>query len=164
MPDPMIEEDPQAGVFLPWKLALNRPLVLPQSKRKIPFEDYEVGRWSPASRTHRTRSFDSLADWYAEGDVLEVRIPWTMLGYTDPSTLRVWDYPYEVGGIRAVKVEGLRVYPTSQPRPDLDTESGAPRILLGGLGRADLSRAKEEELRGDARGFDTYDQVATPPR
>ncbi|MDP9481016.1 MAG: HAMP domain-containing protein, partial [Actinomycetota bacterium] len=31
MPDPSIEEDPQAGVFLPWKLALNRPLTLPQS-------------------------------------------------------------------------------------------------------------------------------------
>jgi hypothetical protein len=29
-------------VFLPWMLALNRSLVLPQSKRRIPFEEYEA--------------------------------------------------------------------------------------------------------------------------
>jgi len=53
--------------------------------------------------------------------VLEVRIPWTMLGYTDPSTLRVWDYPYETNGIEAVRSEELRVYPAvraeSETRP-----------------------------------------------
>lgn len=56
--------------------------------------------------------FFSLADWYARGNVLEVRIPWTMLGYTGPSTLRVWDYPYRANGLEAVEVKGLRVYPT----------------------------------------------------
>lgn len=43
MPDPTIEPDPKAGEFLPWRLALNRPLTLPQSGRKIPFQDYETG-------------------------------------------------------------------------------------------------------------------------
>jgi len=28
--------------------------------------------------------FDSLADRYTEGDVLATRIPWRMLGFTDP--------------------------------------------------------------------------------
>ncbi len=110
--DPVIEKDPQKGVFLPWKLALNRPLTLPQTERKIPFEDYEVGVMKPGITDPSDPAYDSLADWYAEGDVLEVRIPWTMLGFTDPSSLKVWDYPYKANEIKSVVADELRIYPS----------------------------------------------------
>ena len=165
MPGPTIEEDPQAGVFLPWKLALNRPLVLPQSKRKIPFEDYEVGLMRPGVTDPSDPSFDSLADWYAEGDVLEVRIPWTMLGYTDPSTLRVWDYPYEAEGIEAVKADRLRVYPTLRNPGQTSQEEVDP---LGyswrGWDQPTYHERKKESYGTMREAFDTYDRVATPPR
>ena len=165
MPDPVIEEDPRAGVFAPWKLALNRPLTLPQSKRKIPFEDYEVGRMEPGITDPSDPSFDSLADWYVEGDVLEVRIPWTMLGYTDPSTLRVWDYPYEVNGIRAVKVDDLRVYPTVREPGETSTEEVNP---LGygweGWDVPTYHERKKKSYEAMREALDTYNRVATPPR
>lgn len=113
MPDPTIEPDPRAGVFLPWMLALNRPLDLPQTGREIPFEQYEAGRMEPGITDPSSPEYDSLADWYAEGDVLEVRIPWTFLGFTDPSRLEVWDYPYETNGIEATDSDGIRIYPTT---------------------------------------------------
>ncbi|MBD0259985.1 MAG: hypothetical protein ICV83_30065, partial [Cytophagales bacterium] len=62
---------------------------------ETPFEEYVVGKMQPGISDPRDPRYNSLADWYAEGEVLEVRIPWTLLGYTDPSSLRVWDYPYE---------------------------------------------------------------------
>ena len=113
MPDPTIEPDPRAGVFLPWMLALNRPLDLPQTGREIPFEQYEAGEMEPGITDPSSPKFDSLADWYAEGDVLEVRLPWAFLGFTDPSQLKVWDYPYEANGIEAVKSDSIRIYPSS---------------------------------------------------
>ena len=137
-PDPVIEEDPQAGVFEPWRLALNRPLVLPESKRKIPFEDYEVGVMKPGITDPADPDFDSPADWYAEGDVLEVRIPWTMVGYTHPSTTRVWDYPYEAGD--------LRVYPTVREPGQTSRKEVRPLLHLEGLGPADLPRTQKEGL------------------
>ena len=46
--------------------------------------------------------------------MLEVRIPWMLLGFTDPSSLRVWDYPYETSAnkdtLEATKVDGIRIY------------------------------------------------------
>ena len=99
------------GKFLLWKLALSRPLTLPQSGRKIPFEEFDVGKMKPGITDPSSPKYDSLADWYAKGDVLEVRIPWTMLGYTDPSELKVWDNLYKAGKIKPVKSPGLRVYP-----------------------------------------------------
>lgn len=115
MPDPVIEDDPRAGVFLPWRLALNRPLELPRSGRRIPFEDYEAGVMRYGVGDPSEPEFDSLSDWYVGGDVLEVRIPWTLLGFTDPSTLKVWDYPYAADGIKSSEVDGVRIYPDTRP-------------------------------------------------
>jgi hypothetical protein len=101
-----------AGRFLPWKLALSRALYLPQSKRTIPFEEVEVGILRPGITDPTDPAFDSLADWYASGDVLEIRIPWMLLGYTDPSSGQVWNYPYQANQIEAVPSPGVQVYPS----------------------------------------------------
>jgi hypothetical protein len=163
IPDPVIEVDPQKGVFLPWKLALNRPLVLPQSKRKIPFEDYEVGKMKPGITDPSDPKFDSLADWYARGNVLEVRIPWTMLGYTDPSTLRVWDYPYEANGLEAVEVEGLRVYPTVRNPGQTSPEEVEPLdYSWNGWDQPTYHERKKQSYYFLKREFERHDQVATP--
>ena len=55
--------------------------------------------------------FNSLADWYTNGSVVEVRLPWTLLGFYDPSQLQAWDYPYAVNGIQPVSTTGVRVEP-----------------------------------------------------
>ncbi len=113
MPDPTIEPDPKAGEFLPWRLALNRPLTLPQSGREIPFQDYETGILRKGNSDPSSPNYDSLADWNAKGDTLEIRIPWMLLGATDPSTHRVWNYPYRAGELEAVETDGLRIYPST---------------------------------------------------
>jgi hypothetical protein len=104
-------EDPEAGIFLPWKLALNRPLTLPQSGREIPFQDFDVGVMTSGVTDPSDPEFNNLADWYAKGDVLEIRVPWMMLGFTDPSAREVWDNLYEAGTVSPVETEGVRVYP-----------------------------------------------------
>jgi hypothetical protein len=164
MPDPVIEDDPQAGVFLPWRLALNRPLVLPQSGRKIPFEDYEVGLMKPGITDPSDPEFDSLADWYAEGDVLEVRIPWMMLGYTDPSTLRVWDYPYEAGKIEAVKNEDLRIYPAVQPAGSAQVSVEPLTYTWKGWDQPTYHERKKKSYAILREVFKGHEWVQTPPR
>ncbi len=122
IPRPGASRDPSAGDFLPWRLALSRPLFLPQTEEKIPFDDVEVGRMTEGITDPSSPRFDNLADWHAEGDVLEVRIPWILLGFTDPSSLRVWDYPFEAEGLRSVEVPGLRIYPSLHPAGETDVE------------------------------------------
>jgi hypothetical protein len=46
-----------------------------------------------------------------------------MLGYTDPSTLQIWDYPYEAGEIRPVDSKGVTLYPLLRPAGDEDATS-----------------------------------------
>jgi hypothetical protein len=50
-------------------------LVLPESGERIPFEGFAVGEMKPGITDPSHPEYDSLADWYARGAVLEVRIP-----------------------------------------------------------------------------------------
>ncbi|MDH7478701.1 MAG: hypothetical protein QHH02_01680, partial [Syntrophomonadaceae bacterium] len=69
------------GVFLPWKLCLSRQLYLPASRQVIPFEEIEVGRLIPGTSDPAAADYNSLADFFAGEETLEIRIPWMMLGY-----------------------------------------------------------------------------------
>ena len=163
IPHPVIEDDPQKGVFLPWKLALNFPLTLPQTKRKIPFEDYEVGKMKPGITDPSDPDYNSLADWYARGDVLEVRIPWTMLGYTDPSTLRVWDYPYKADGINSVTADGLRIYPTDRNPDQTSHEEIEPLdYSWEGWDQPTYHERKKQSYYLLKKEFEKHDRVAGP--
>lgn len=121
IPDPDASREASAGDFLPWRLALSREIVLPQTKERIPFEEIEVGKMRQGITDSSHPDFDNLADWYVRGEVLEIRIPWMLLGFTDPSSLRVLDYPYEANGFEAIGAEGVRVYPSLRP------QDGVPR-------------------------------------
>ncbi|MDX6381580.1 MAG: hypothetical protein QOI57_2604, partial [Rubrobacteraceae bacterium] len=103
--------DVQAGDFLPWKLMLNRPQYLPQSKRMIPYQEFDVGVLKSGVTDPESTEFNNLADWYSKGNVLEIRIPWMLLGFTDPSAHKVWDNLYSAGEISPVETKELRVYP-----------------------------------------------------
>lgn len=109
--------DPESGIFLPWRLALSRGIRLPDTGETVPFEEFEVGEMTRGVTDPGSPDYDSLADFEAEGDVLEIRIPWTMLGFTDPSQLEAWDNLYEEGDVSPTRTEGLRIYPTLNADP-----------------------------------------------
>jgi len=99
--------DPSRGVFLPWKLLLSRPVVLPLTGQRLPAEEADIGAWRMGITDPDSPAYDSLADWYARGDILEVRIPWMMLGFTDPSGPFVWNWPHLAGRIEPVPASGV---------------------------------------------------------
>lgn len=115
IPAPDASQEASAGDFLPWRLAVSRGLYLPQDQKRIPFEEIEVGVMREGITDPSSPQFNNLADWYAKGNVLEIRIPWMLLGFTDPSSLQVWDYPYKADKIQPVTTEEVRVYPALRP-------------------------------------------------
>ncbi|MGD6801038.1 hypothetical protein [Rossellomorea aquimaris] len=76
-----------SGVFHPIKLALNKPLFIPSTGETFPFKAYETGRLRFGIGSPEDAEYDSLSDFYVneEDGIIEVRIPWLMLNFRDPS-------------------------------------------------------------------------------
>ncbi len=120
--------DPSQRLFLPWKLLLNRSIVLPLTGQRVPAEEAEIGVLRMGTTDPNSPRYDDLADWYAEGDILEVRIPWMMLGFTDPSSALVWNWPYVAGRLEPVRTAGVWL----EPRLSIDgtaVPNAAPPLL-----------------------------------
>jgi len=80
-----------------------------------------------------SRDYDSTAHWYVTDDSVFIRLPWTMINVSDPSSRTVLldgrrgiapgpagIQDSELGGLRTARTEGVRVYAVV-------TENGAPR-------------------------------------
>lgn len=101
------------GIFTPWNLCLSRPLYLPVTKRSIPFEEIEIGKLHSGNSNPSSPDFNSLADYFISGNLIEIRIPWMMLGFTDPSSHQVWTYPDrdDLGYFTSITSPGLSIEP-----------------------------------------------------
>jgi hypothetical protein len=49
--------------------------------------------------------------WQAKGNVIEMRIPWMLLGFADPSSLLAVNYEDKGGKLQTRKVDGIRFIP-----------------------------------------------------
>jgi len=100
-----------SGIFLPWKLCLNREIYLPNTKEQIPFEEITLGNLIYGVTDPNSSEYNSLADFFIKNNTLEIRIPWMLLGFTDPSTHQVWSYPYRenLGHFTSVTSPGINI-------------------------------------------------------
>ena len=73
------------------RLALNKELTIPFTEETVPFSDYETGKLRKGISDPDVPEYDSLSDYYIDHEkgILEVRIPWLLLGFTDPSTREI---------------------------------------------------------------------------
>lgn len=90
-----IWQEENNGIFLPWKLCLSNELYLPLTKKEIPFEEIELGILIFGNSNPDSKNYNSLADYYIKDNNIEIRIPWMMLGFTDPGKQQVCSYPYK---------------------------------------------------------------------
>lgn len=87
------------GIFEEIRLPLNKELTVPFTGEVIPFSDYETGKLREGITDPSSEDYDSLADYkvnYEKG-LVEIRIPWLLLGFTDPSTKEILGDFYEDG-------------------------------------------------------------------
>jgi hypothetical protein len=87
---------------------LNRPTTVPATGEKKPAELHELGPFPFASTDPRSSDFDARAIVAADGDVVELRLPWALLGFSDPSSLTLFDEQPE-GPTKTIRAERLGI-------------------------------------------------------
>lgn len=82
----------QKKQFRPWKLAVSLTMTPPDTRFANPFKDMTVGKLLRGTSDRNSEAFNSLTSWQYSGNEVELRIPWMLLGFADPSSLQVIDY------------------------------------------------------------------------
>lgn len=73
------------GTFVPMRLMLSHALYLPIEGITISPETQETGLLRTGNGNLRSRDYDSLTDFAYSSGVLEIRIPWQLINFMDPS-------------------------------------------------------------------------------
>jgi hypothetical protein len=85
------EMEEGSGVWVRPLQILNRPTTVPATGEKKPSELYELGPFPFGSTDPGSPDFDDRTIVAADGDVIELRLPWALLGFSDPSSLTLYD-------------------------------------------------------------------------
>jgi hypothetical protein len=80
---------PAVGGWLQYELVTNREYVVPVTGVHHPIELFNAGRLGYGTLDPAAPDADSRALWYRDGSDVDIRIPWALAGFSDPSSLRV---------------------------------------------------------------------------
>lgn len=64
---------------------VERELILQDRAEIIPVQKFPAGKLVYGISDYDSEEYNSIADFYYENDVLEIRIPWLLLNFRDPS-------------------------------------------------------------------------------
>ncbi len=70
---------------------------------------YETGKLRFGNGNPESQEFDSLADFMFGEDFVEIRVPWQLLNFSNPSDMMVHDDYYEHYGIENLPIKGIYV-------------------------------------------------------
>ena len=72
-------------------------------------QTYETGKLTYGNANPSADDFDSLADFCAGDGFVEIKLPWQLLNFADPSTMRIHDDYYECYGVEYLSIDSIRV-------------------------------------------------------
>ncbi len=109
-----------SGVWNLQRLVVNRPLVIPTTGEALPAEVITPGEMVFGTSDVRDEDFDSRSTWSALGKVIELRLPYQAIGFSDASSLQAYRIGQDgsvstdtVAGVGITIVVGDEVFETA---------------------------------------------------
>lgn len=98
--------------YLPIYKVINESMNIPNTSLSIPFTNYETGILKEGIIDPKDDNYDSLADFNRiknkNKDLLEIRIPWGLIGFKDPSTKIILESSIE-DVENTINISGIKV-------------------------------------------------------
>lgn len=99
-----------SAVFKPIYMAVTLESVVPPAeKRVVSGEKFETGKLRAGNADPEAADYDSLADFMTTDNGVEIRIPWELLNFGDPSEMMIHDDYYTCYGVEDMPIEEMYV-------------------------------------------------------
>lgn len=72
-------------------------------------ETYETGRLVYGNANPNAEEFNSLADFCAGSGFVEIKLPWALLNFSDPSQMLIHDDYYQCYGVEHISIKSMNV-------------------------------------------------------
>lgn len=97
-----------SGIFNKMNMCYGYEMKIPSTGENIPFASYETGKLTYGNGDTEAEDYSSLSD-FCYGDCLEIRIPWQLLNFMDPSKKMIMDDFYSSQSITSTEFENFNV-------------------------------------------------------
>ncbi len=110
--------DKDTPVFKPIHLILQTATPLLTGNWQASSETYETGKLTYGNANPKAADFNSLADFIFSGDYIELKIPWQLFNFANPSEMRIHDDYYEHYGVEYIHIDEMYVGITDNEHDD----------------------------------------------
>ena len=108
--DPYLDPvDVDTPVFKPIELMLQTATPLLTGNWQASAETYETGKLTYGNANPEAEDFNSLADLIFSGDCVELKLPWQLLNFANPSEMMIHDDYYEHYGVEYIQIDEMYV-------------------------------------------------------
>ncbi len=108
--------------FVTVELILRTAIALSPETKETVAESYETGKLLYGNANPKSSAFNSLADFCSKGDYIEIKLPWQIMNFADPSKMLVHDDYYDGNyGIEYIEIDKMYA----------GVGTGSERISLG---------------------------------
>ena len=97
-------------------------LIYKDSPKNV-VEVYETGKLVHGNANPNSSDFNSLADFCINGDFIEIKLPWQLLNFSNPSEMMIHDDYYEKYGVENLKINEMYVGITTNKKGNVDMKS-----------------------------------------
>lgn len=102
--------DADSSEFVPIRMMLQVPTDPREELMDTGYdtaETFDTGHLRHGNGNPDSPDFDSLADFYINGDDVEIRLPWLLLNFSNPSEMMIHDDYYECYGVEDLKIGSI---------------------------------------------------------
>ncbi len=101
--------DKTTTIFKNINLLLQTATPLETGDNTAKSEVYETGKLIYGNANPDAADFNSLADFCINGDNIEIKLPWGLLNFSNPSEMKIHDDYYENYGVEEIQIDKMYV-------------------------------------------------------